>query len=159
MTIPKKQRQRILVDQQVQGALFRRVVAYWLACVLVIGLMVTAQVLFTAQHATMQLVIQRSIMQFGPALVAAVIVLPFILIDCLRITNKFAGPVSRLRRAMDTLAEGNEVDHLEFRKSDFWSDVAEAFNRIVDRVEREGPAESDMSRQDKDQLADTVKLS
>ena len=147
-------RQTVLVDRQVQGALFCRVIAYWLACVLVIGLMITAQVLFTAKHASAGLILQRTLQQFGPALIAAIVVLPFILLDCLRITNKFAGPVKRLRGAMLKLAAGDGVERLQFRQNDFWGEVAEAFNHVVDRVEQD--ADNAYDPDEEATLAETV---
>lgn len=156
MSTSNTKRQQVFVDQQVQGAMFRRVVSYWLACVLVIGLMITAQVMFTSQHASTNVLLNRTLQQFGPALVAAIIVLPFILLDCVRITNKFAGPVNRLRQAMAELAAGRQVEPLKFRENDFWAEVADGFNQVLKRVPDQQVGDGDVD--DDATLAETVKI-
>ena len=49
-----------------------------------------------------------------------VILLPVFLYDTVKLSNRFAGPVIRLRRAMQAISQGNAVEKLQFRENDFW---------------------------------------
>jgi hypothetical protein len=70
---------------------------------------------------------------YAPAVVASLLLVPIILLDSLRMSNRFAGPMVRLRRAMGRLAEGESVQPINFRDNDFWADFAEDFNRMLAR--------------------------
>ena len=50
----------------------------------------------------------------------------------------------RLRRAMRGLAEGREVSPIQFRKHDFWKELATDFNRVVQRVQSSTTLASDV---------------
>ncbi len=72
----------------------------------------------------------------APLLVATLILLPCVLLDCLRFSNRFVGPLFRLSRAMERLADGERVHNIEFRQGDFWFNIAQTFNRLNERVIR-----------------------
>lgn len=127
-------RRRFFVDPAVQGAILLRVVSYWLLCVLAIGLIMLACTVIGLQVAPWGVVWNRTLLQFAPALIAALAVLPIMIVDCIHLTHRFAGPVVRLRRVTRQLAEGCEVEHLQFRKGDFWKEWAEEFNRLAARM-------------------------
>jgi hypothetical protein len=76
----------------------------------------------------------------GPALFASMLLLPVALIDMARMSNRFAGPILRLRRAMKDLADGREVQPIRFRDHDYWGDFAEDFNRVLARINDSAPA-------------------
>ena len=71
----------------------------------------------------------------GPTLLAVLALAPILIRDLCRLTNRFAGPMVRLRRAMHDLAEGREVSPIHFRERDFWKDLVIDFNRVVERVQ------------------------
>jgi hypothetical protein len=73
---------------------------------------------------------------FGPALVASLLLLPLVLFDVIRFSNRFAGPLVRLRRAMRTLARGEQVLPIKFRDGDYWQDFADDFNAVAATVQR-----------------------
>lgn len=127
-------RQLLMVDPKVQGALLTRVVYYWMIGVAVIGLLIGFQVMIESQTAPLSAAFGRVLAQYGPALIASLILLPVILFDCLRVTNKFAGPLLRLRREIRNLAEAAPTSPLKFRKNDLYDELADDFNRLADRV-------------------------
>ena len=53
--------------------------------------------------------------------------------DCLRLSNRFAGPMVRLRVAMQGLANGEPVKPVKLRDGDFWCEFAADFNRVLAR--------------------------
>jgi hypothetical protein len=73
---------------------------------------------------------------FGPALVGAVLLMPLVLFDIVRLSNRFAGPLLRLRRSLRALAKGEEVAPLKFREGDFWQDFAKEFNAVAERMNK-----------------------
>jgi len=83
----------------------------------------------------------------APTAFALVVLAPVFFWDLCKLTNRFAGPMVRLRRAMRELAEGGDVEPIRFRKGDFWQDFAEDFNRAAQRVReaeaRQGEPEAD----------------
>jgi hypothetical protein len=79
----------------------------------------------------------------GPALVASLLLLPLVVIDIIRVSNRFTGPLLRLRRSMRGLASGERVEPLYFREGDFWKDFADEFNEVIARVQSEPPPEPD----------------
>ena len=60
--------------------------------------------------------------------------LPILALDFLQFTNRFAGPVLRLRAAMRQVARGEAAPPLSFRDDDFWQELAADFNRIAGRL-------------------------
>jgi hypothetical protein len=131
-------RKRMFVDPIVQGAIMRRAVLYWFACVLFV---------------TLPLVIGRTLSQpeklfyehlgdlwgvYWPVLTSVVLILPVMLYDLVRLTNRFAGPVTRLRRVLTQIADGNPVEPVRFRDGDFWPELAGEFNRAAAELEQRG---------------------
>lgn len=76
----------------------------------------------------------ESLFYCGPVLVSTLVVLPLVLLDLMRVTNRFVGPLFRLRRDMRKLANGEAVAAVSFRKHDFWRETAEEFNAVIQRV-------------------------
>jgi hypothetical protein len=73
---------------------------------------------------------------FGPAAVfSTLILLPLLIVDSLRLSNRFAGPVFRLRREMHRFVAGEPVQKLGFRDNDFWKDLADEFNAFVQKAQ------------------------
>ena len=71
----------------------------------------------------------------SPTVLAVLVLAPIFLRDLCKLTNRFAGPLVRLRRAMKDLADGREVAPIHFREGDFWQDLADDFNRAAERVQ------------------------
>lgn len=130
------QRKRLFVDRTVQGALAGRMLAYWAACVLFITIplligrtLVEPQTYFFEQLGAVW-------RQFGPVLTCTIVILPLLLYDMVKFTNRFAGPMFRLRREMRRLAAGEPVRPMRFRESDFWQQFAVSFNQIAERLQQ-----------------------
>ena len=46
-------------------------------------------------------------------------------------TNRIAGPIFRLRQHMEDVSDGKNFESLEFRDSDYFSELVAPYNRIV----------------------------
>ena len=73
--------------------------------------------------------------QYGYAIAVMVVAIPLVIMDILRLSNRFAGPIFRLRREMAKLAAGENIGPLKFRDGDYWQDLAEELNRIAQRLQ------------------------
>jgi len=128
-------RKRLFIDSQVQGVLLRRALIYFTACALFMLLPIfIGRALSDPQHLFFEN-LGPFFRKYGMFFTCMLLMLPMVLYDILKLTNRFAGPVFRLRREMRKLAEGEKVDPLKFRDGDYWPDIALTFNAVVKRVE------------------------
>ncbi|MCR4412654.1 MAG: hypothetical protein NUV77_09545 [Thermoguttaceae bacterium] len=142
MAIKSLPRKQLFVDYKVQGALALRVVLYWAACLLTMTLMLVCWRILTGSARAFYLQLDDMWFHYKPALVASVLLLPLVVVDVLRLSNHFAGPMVRLRRAMRALAEGKSVEPIYFRENDFWREFADEFNALATRVQAQSTAVS-----------------
>ena len=130
-------RKRLFVDARVQGGLLLRAAAYWLFCLLSIMMIVLCWRILFGPARIFYKHFDDMWFHFGPALVASLLLLPLVLWDTLRFSNRFVGALFRFRRDMRALARGEHVEPLRFRKGDFWGEMAEEFNAVVARIQGE----------------------
>lgn len=133
---PRNRRHKLFVDPQVQGLLLMRVVSYWMLAVFVIILLIGYQVFLSNSSESVVSNFQRLVNHCEPALLAALAILPVILLDCLRVTSKFAGPLVRLRQEIRNLADGEPAEQLRFRKNDLCHELTDEFNRLVEHLQK-----------------------
>jgi hypothetical protein len=136
----KKPRKRLFVDPKVQGALVLRAMLYWAVCLMTIMLMLLCWRIITGPARMFYTHLDDMWFHFGPALVASTLLLPLVILDMIRLSNRFAGPLLRLRRSMRALARGEHVEPIEVRDGDFWKDFADEFNAVAARVQAAAPA-------------------
>ena len=132
----KFRRHQLFVDPKVQGALMLRTVIYWLFCLFTLVLMLVAWRMLTGPAQPFAAHLSDTWKNYWPAMVASFFLLPVLVIDSVQLSNHFAGPMFRLRRAMKQLADGEPVTAVHFREDDYWREFAEDFNRVAARVER-----------------------
>lgn len=125
------------VDAEVQGALARRISIHWmlftlLAATLIIGLRWLSDP-FTplSEH------LSEAWSLYGPMLLVLVCLAPVFVYDAIKLSNRFTGPIMRLRNATRMLAAGSRPAKICLRKKDFWKDLADDFNLMVERYEGE----------------------
>jgi hypothetical protein len=131
-----RRRSIFLVDREVQGALMLRILIYWLFCLLSISLMLICWNAYTGPSQRFVDLAADMYYRYGPALSASLILLPVVMMDVLRVSNKFVGPVMRLRKGLRDVAEGRPAQPLNFRDDDFWREMAGDFNRAAAHVAR-----------------------
>jgi hypothetical protein len=133
-------RKRLLVDRQLQGALLFRIVIYWCFAVLTVCLVTLSLRLLTFSGPVDSFfdvfALGEFFTQHGIVILASLVLVPIIAYDILAVSNRFAGPLSRMRRSLQALGAGEPVEPLRFREWDFLQDLAEEFNTVADRVEQ-----------------------
>jgi hypothetical protein len=130
-----RNRKQYFIDPKVQGALMLRVAGYWFFCLLTMTIALLIWRLLTGPARMFYLHFDDLWYWYGPAAISSMLLLPLVLIDCVRMTNRFAGPLYRLRRELRKLAAGEKVPPIAFRNGDFWHDFAEEFNAVSRRME------------------------
>jgi hypothetical protein len=133
--MPRFKRKQLFVDPAVQGAFVLRAMLYWVLCLVTVLLML----LFTSMLAEPARLFYPNAdsvwFRYAPASLTVLMLLPVIAYDTVRLSNRLAGPVLRLRRGMRALAEGEPVVPIHFREGDFWRDFADEFNAVAARLQ------------------------
>lgn len=70
-------------------------------------------------------------------IVSAIITVALLLIAGILISHRIAGPMYRLNNDLRQMAENKELKTLKFRKKDFFQEIPEAFNLVVDSFDEE----------------------
>ena len=137
-------RKKLFVDRRVQGALIVRCLMYWVFCLITVTLLLTCWRILSRPPQLFHMHFSDLWVDYGPALIASFLLLPIVLLDSVRLSHKFAGPMLRMRRAMSELAAGRPVEPVYFRENDFWGDFAEDFNVAVKKLQaRNAPENSE----------------
>jgi hypothetical protein len=131
-----------IIDRQVQGALLLRIVLYWMFCFVSMSVILICWEAFHGSSLRMIDLVSKVYYRYGPVLSASFILLPLVMLDVIRVSNRFVGPVIRLRQGLRDVADGRPAQPLNFRDDDFWCDLATEFNRAVGRVAREASERS-----------------
>lgn len=125
-------RKKQFIDRMVQGSVLMHLIGHWLLFLLTVGLFTLfVEMLASPPGEALENLVRRQ----GPTVLAIVVLGPIFLRDICKLTNRFAGPMVRLRRGMHELAEGRDVKPIHFRKHDFWQDLATDFNSVIERME------------------------
>jgi hypothetical protein len=138
--MPAQRKRRIyFVDKKVQGALILRAIRYWMISIAVVGsLTLLGWMLITPGiGALIRLRDELPWLLDGlcVGLGMSLVVLPVILYDLMKMSNRFVGPMFRLHTALKQAAAGERVKPIHFRDNDYWQDVAQAFNQLNARLE------------------------
>ncbi len=134
MSVPTNRRRRKFVDTQVQGAVLKQSVYYWLwgsttfALILFVYRIVPATISGTGS------LLEHSWYYLSPIAFASGVLLPLVILRAIHFSHKFVGPMIRIRRALIQLADGEPTPVIELREDDHWTDIAEAVNAISMRM-------------------------
>ncbi len=157
------QRRLRIIDGRLQGELLRRICLHWtLFFLLSVALTMSLNLLTgdPAKPMANQLV-DIVALNFWPFLTLLAL-LPFFLVDTIRLSSKFSGPIVRLRRAMEGLVNEGNTKPLVFRDGDFWRSTAEAYNSLVERhtqlLERIEDLEGQLAQQQVAECQATVEM-
>jgi hypothetical protein len=133
MAHPRRKKQ--FIDANVQGALARRIIFHWLVFLMVAAL--AAFILQVLSNPFRPLLTHARDMWWthGPFLLVLVFLLPVFIVDTIKLSHRFAGPIFALRRAIREIVQGKPPRKLKFRRKDFWHDLADDYNAMLLRLE------------------------
>ncbi|WP_442508166.1 hypothetical protein SH528x_007126 [Novipirellula sp. SH528] len=135
MSQTKSRRSRTLVDKEVQGGLLRKIAIHWIVFFVCNAIALTIWIrLFEQPDANWGQTFADTMRRFMPFFVITMALIPAFVWDTLKLTNRFAGPILRLRSALADARSGRAVTPLHFRNDDFWQNIAADFNAVIERV-------------------------
>jgi hypothetical protein len=124
-----KRRLQKYVDREVQNSLLFRLCLHWMLFMIanVIAMTLWTRLMDTPVEPwadTFTLAWQRIV----PFALVSIALVPVFVWDTLKLSNRFAGPIVRVRRALAAIAEGQPPKDIEFREGDFWKSLATDLN-------------------------------
>ncbi len=142
--LKKVRRSRFLVDPEVQNAFLRRCALQWGVFLLATFLLTFMIQYYSAPHNDRFLNhIEAFWNQHGLICIVLISLMPVFVMDLTKMTNRFAGPVVRLRAAIRAVSNGQAVTPIRFRKGDFWQELSSEFNLLLAMLpEARGTAEN-----------------
>ena len=151
MNTPK--RKQNYVNASIQGGLVRRILFHWLVFFLATAvLMLTLKTFLGDPELTFSERFQQQVSEFVLYGFIFAAIFPAFMLDSIRFSNRFVGPITRLRKHMRELASEGVTEDIQFRDNDFWQEVAQEFNTVNHLVrgsskeltdsESESPAET-----------------
>ena len=132
-------RKKTFVDAKVQGALVRRLVLHWVAFIAVASLVAFCLQVLGNPFQPLQQHVEQMWWTHGPFLLVMFFMLPVFIVDTIKLSHRFAGPIYRLRNTIRSLAQGEQFKPVQFREMDFWQGLAEDFNQMVERISTDKP--------------------
>lgn len=132
----KRNRKQTFVDSHVQGALIRRILVHWLLFFGITAMLIVAMNALGADP-SLSLVERITSGGSGNMFLFALVMLclfPAFALDTIRFSNRFVGPITRVRRCLRELGTTGETERITFRDNDFWAEMAKEFNAVADRV-------------------------
>ena len=131
----RTQRKQNYIDSHVQGALLRRICAHWLSFFVVAALSII--LLQTLLGDPAKALVERLRLETGEFMFMGIVMLaifPIFVLDTIRFSNRFVGPIARVRRYLRQLKDG-DTTHCSFRENDFWAELALEYNEVADLIE------------------------
>ncbi len=149
MAASKHPRSKFLIDQSVQGAITWRIIVHW-SSFIVAGFCFGFVFQMLANPFT-DLGQQFSIFWWNQVgfIFVLLFMTPVIICDTIKLSNRFAGPVYRLRDTIRRINAGENPPPVHFREDDFWREMADEFNamtlqlRALNDDDAKSPADND----------------
>lgn len=128
-------RSHTVIDREVQYGVVKTVAIHWVALFACNSIALVIWVgLFEQPDLSWKQTLSDSFHRFLPFFIISAVLIPAFVLDTLKLTNRFAGPISRLRAEIENAAEGRPINRLTFRNNDYWHEVADGFNALVERA-------------------------
>jgi hypothetical protein len=153
----KFQRAKVFVDRSVQGALVRRLLLQWfMFFTIAVIVMPFWELILSGDLTTPSMVaMKESWKHTAPMFVFLLALLPAFAWDTVKLSNRFAGPIYRIRQVIRSAAAGEKVQPIKLRHGDFWQDVADDVNTLFEQLPSQRQGETAESQG----LADSTPIS
>ncbi len=98
-------------------------------------------------HIYFQFLYEQQVYFTNAVLVVSGLIGVFIMLSMTLISHRIAGPLYRLSRHMQEIAEGKKISEIRFRQKDFFAEIAEIFNLMVLKINEDEAKKSNEDRQ------------
>ena len=127
-------RQRIWIDNQIQGVLVGRIFIYWLATLAYFGVGLAVSQYCDHSNWTFGEHLQAWITKVAPWLPSILLLLPLVLFDFVRTTHAIVGPVRRVGVQINNILQNPNSTPLVLRKDDYWQEIIDPVNNLQNQV-------------------------
>lgn len=127
-------RRKKFIDPRVQGSLVRRLVFHWMLFMIVTALASFVLLVLSNPFQPLSFHFQNLTWSHGPLLLVMFFMMPVFVVDTIKLSHRFTGPIFALRRAMREVAQGQPPRQVQFRSNDFWHEVAEDYNAMLAKL-------------------------
>lgn len=129
-----QRRRRVVADLQTQRVLAIRMVLHCILFMVVGGIIASVNEYMANSAMNPQLLrefLTRNFVSFSYAILA---LLPLLIYDSMKLSNRIVGPICRLRDTMRKISRNEQVTPLNFRSGDYWQQVPREFNAMMEQL-------------------------
>jgi hypothetical protein len=123
-----------MADWKIQGALCLRLAIYWCVCQSTFILTILGFQFLHGMSGESAAGTSSPWQFIVPAAIVSSCALPVILLDLLIFSNRFAGPLFRLKRHLHELARGSQPPEFRPRTGDYYQDLISDLNTVQKRL-------------------------
>lgn len=127
-------RRMLLVDNQVQSELLRRLGIYAMSAVVYFVTVIVIEDSLVYRDRALSTVLIATLDKLIYWVPGLLLLGPIMMYDLLKVTNRFAGPMYSLHREMQRLVEHRSEREIRFRDHDYWNEMATTFNRLREEL-------------------------
>jgi signal transduction histidine kinase len=130
----KSKRTRKFIDPEVQTAIIKRILTYWFSGIMFIlmPLTLTSTLMRPDIHIVSHFF--NVVTHYWPILLMMFLLLPLAVYDVNRFSNRFVGPIYRVRKELEKFEESGKLETIKFRENDYWQDLATQLNSLSSRI-------------------------
>lgn len=122
----------MFIDFEVQTSLLRKVALHWSLLLAANALALYGWTyLMNAPVESWTQVTSEFLRNYAPVFMVSLALFPVFLMDTAKLSNRFVGPILRIRRALGAVVSGEKIEPVKFRENDFWLNLAEDFNSAL----------------------------
>lgn len=127
-----EKRKQLVIEPVIQYSLIKQLLQQWcLHLVATLLLLTMLQVLLGGFFHPWQIHAQKLWPTLASFTVSLLFLLPVYVMNSLKLSNRFAGPIHRFRRELRSLAQGRPYQELKFRDSDYWTEMADELDAAI----------------------------
>lgn len=137
----KQSRSKLVVEPAIQYSLVRQLIVQWILHLIASVLLLTIlQVFLGGPFQPWEFHWQRIWPAAASLSITLLFLAPPFILSSLQLSNRFVGPIHRMRHMLRELAAGRQADRLAFRSNDFWQEVAGEFEQAMEALNERKPA-------------------
>jgi hypothetical protein len=132
-----ERRRHRIIEPTVQVAVVGRLLMYAILFMVASSTATLVRVYSSAPNASPSAFVARFWHDAGPFIVTFLALSPVFVWDSIKLTNRLVGPIVRIRDLLRRTNAGQaSYITMKYRKTDFWCDLANEMNLLIDRAGR-----------------------
>lgn len=136
--MPSQNRKVQYVGEQIQRVLATRAAFHWCFCLAVVFMSVLLSHMASQPELGIIGNCKATWLTMGAPVLLGACFLPWVIIDSLRLSNRFSGPLARIRRNLQTMQAGVPVAPIRVRERDFFQDIVQEINSLAASLDQSG---------------------